>query len=237
MRVKFKNNSSIGNRIRELREFKKVSRNAMAEKLGLSLSALQNWETNQTEPVASMIITLAEELEVSPNYLLTGETNATLDENSNRITLRESENSRSVVMDDDFEFIDDCRDIIVTAGYGGINGDYPEIKKTKIESEWLRARGLKAEDCGKYKVCGDSMDDTLKDGEDIIVNHASKTLIDGKIFVLNNQGSMLIKRIQRTFSGVELISDNNAYRPIKLTAEEADSLLVIGQVVLGYRNF
>ena len=209
----------------------------MAEKLGLSLSALQNWETNQTEPVASMIITLAEELEVSPNYLLTGETNATLDENSNRITLRESENSRSVVMDDDFEFIDDCRDIIVTAGYGGINGDYPEIKKTKIESEWLRARGLKAEDCGKYKVCGDSMDDTLKDGEDIIVNHASKTLIDGKIFVLNNQGSMLIKRIQRTFSGVELISDNNAYRPIKLTAEEADSLLVIGQVVLGYRNF
>ncbi|EOX4864726.1 helix-turn-helix domain-containing protein [Haemophilus influenzae] len=209
----------------------------MAEKLGLSLSALQNWETNQTEPVASMIITLAEELEVSPNYLLTGETNATLDENSNRITLRESENSRSVADDEGFEWIDDCRDVIVTAGYGGINSDYLEVKKTKIEREWLRARGLKAEDCGKYKVCGDSMDDTLKDGEDIIVNHASKTLIDGKIFVLNNQGSMLIKRIQRTFSGVELISDNNAYRPIKLTAEEADSLLVIGQVVLGYRNF
>lgn len=240
MRVKFKNNLSIGNRIRELREFKKVSRNAMAEKLGLSLSALQNWETNQTEPVASMIITLAEELEVSPNYLLTGETgetNATLDENSNRITLTEHENSRSVADDEEFEWIDDCRDVIVTAGYGGVNGDYPEIKKTKIESEWLRARGLKAEDCGKYKVCGDSMDDTLKDGEDIIVNHASKTLIDGKIFVLNNQGSMLIKRIQRTFGGVELLSDNSAYRPIKLTAEEADSLLVIGQVVLGYRNF
>ncbi|WP_279716762.1 XRE family transcriptional regulator [Chelonobacter oris] len=236
MRVKFKNNSSIGNRIRELREFKKVSRNAMAEKLGLSLSALQNWETNQTEPVASMIITLAEELEVSPNYLLTGETDATLDEKSDKIAEPMAQYSHSAI-DNDFEFIDDCRDVIVTAGYGGINGDYPEIKKTKIESEWLRARGLKAEDCGKYKVCGDSMDDTLKDGEDIIVNHASKTLIDGKIFVLNNQGSMLIKRIQRTFSGVELLSDNSAYRPIKLTAEEADSLLVIGQVVLGYRNF
>jgi bacteriophage CI repressor helix-turn-helix domain len=237
MRVKFKNNSFIGSRIRELREFKKVSRNAMAEKLGLSLSALQNWETNQTEPVASMIITLAEEFGVSPNYLLTGETSATLDDNSNRITRHDRENSRSVAYDEEFEWIDDCRDVIVTAGYGGINSDYLDVKKTKIEREWLRARGLKAEDCGKYKVCGDSMDDTLKDGEDIIVNHASKTLIDGKIFVLNNQGSMLIKRIQRTFSGVELISDNNAYRPIKLTAEEADSLLVIGQVVLGYRNF
>ena len=231
MKVKFKNTSLIGNRIREERERIGKSRNELADRLGLSLS------TNEREPQASMIIVIAKELGVSPSYLLTGKTNETLDENSDRITLTEHENSRSVVMDDDFEFIDDCRDVIVTAGYGGINGDYPEIKKTKIESEWLRARGLKAEDCGKYKVCGDSMDDTLKDGEDIIVNHASKTLIDGKIFVLNNQGSMLIKRIQRTFSGVELLSDNSAYRPIKLTAEEVDSLLVIGQVVLGYRNF
>ncbi|WP_109059440.1 XRE family transcriptional regulator [Aggregatibacter aphrophilus] len=237
MKVKFKNTSLIGNRIREERERIGKSRNELADRLGLSLSTLQLWETNEREPQASMIIVIAKELGVSPSYLLTGETNETLDENSDRITLTKHENSRSVVMDDDFELIDDCRDVIVTAGYGGINGDYPEIKKTKIESEWLRARGLKAEDCGKYKVCGDSMDDTLKDGEDIIVNHASKTLIDGKIFVLNNQGSMLIKRIQRTFSGVELLSDNNAYRPIKLTAEEADSLLVIGQVVLGYRNF
>ena len=236
MKVKFKNTSLIGNRIREERERIGKSRNELADRLGLSLSTLQLWETNEREPQASMIIVIAKELGVSPSYLLTGETNETLDEKSDKIAEPMAQYSHNAI-DNDFEFIDDCRDVIVTAGYGGINGDYPEIKKTKIESEWLRARRLKAEDCGKYKVCGDSMDDTLKDGEDIIVNHASKTLIDGKIFVLNNQGSMLIKRIQRTFSGVELLSDNSAYRPIKLTAEEADSLLVIGQVVLGYRNF
>ena len=236
MKVKFKNTSLIGNRIREERERIGKSRNELADRLGLSLSTLQLWETNEREPQASMIIVIAKELGVSPSYLLTGETNETLDEKSDKIAEPMAQYSHSAI-DNDFEFIDDCRDVIVTAGYGGINGDYPEIKKTKIESEWLRTRGLKAEDCGKYKVCGDSMDDTLKDGEDIIVNHASKTLIDGKIFVLNNQGSMLIKRIQRTFSGVDLLSDNSAYRPIKLTAEEADSLLVIGQVVLGYRNF
>ena len=236
MKVKFKNTSLIGNRIREERERIGKSRNELADRLGLSLSTLQLWETNEREPQASMIIVIAKELGVSPSYLLTGETNETLDEKSDKIAEPMAQYSHSAI-DNGFEFIDDCRDVIVTAGYGGINGDYPEIKKTKIESEWLRARGLKAEDCGKYKVCGDSMDDTLKDGEDIIVNHASKTLIDVKIFVLNNQGSMLIKRIQRTFSGVELLSDNSAYRPIKLTAEEADSLLVIGQVVLGYRNF
>ncbi|MFP4733345.1 XRE family transcriptional regulator [Pasteurella multocida] len=230
MRIKFKNNSSIGNRIRELREQKKISRNAMAEKLSLSLSALQNWETNQTEPQASMIITLAKELGVSPNYLLTGE------DIPERILHVKSESPDE--MDGEFEWIDDCRDVMVTAGYGGINGDYPNIKKTKIEKSWLLARGFKAKDCGMYKVFGNSMDSTLKDEEDIIVHHPSKTLIDGQIFILNNKGAVLVKRIQLTFNGIVLISDNKReYQPIQLTMEEANDLIVIGRVVRGYRDF
>lgn len=211
-----------------------------ARQTGVTLSTITRWRKGEAEPSRTNLVKVADTANVKIEWLASGRGNieaVTVDENSSTVTQKEGENSRSVADDDEFEWIDDCRDVIVTAGYGGVNGDYTEIKQTKVEKEWLRARGLKAEDCGKYRVCGDSMDDTLKDGEDIIVNHASKTLIDGKIFVLNNQGSMLIKRIQRTFSGVELISDNNAYRPIKLTAEEADSLLVIGQVVLGYRNF
>ncbi|HDR1365491.1 S24 family peptidase [Pasteurella multocida] len=156
---------------------------------------------------------------------------------TNELTGKQHDDLLFSFIENNFEIINDFRDIVVTAGYGGENSDYPITKKTVVEKEWLITRGLKAKDCGKYKVSGDSMDDTLKDGEDIIVNHAERTLVDGKIFVLNNQGSMLIKRVQRTFNGVELISDNNAYRPIKLTPQEADSLIVIGQVVLGYRNF
>lgn len=210
-----------------------------ARQTGVTLSTITRWRKGEAEPSRTNLVKVADKANVKIEWLAAGRGEiewTTQDEKPYKIAEPMAQYSHSAI-DNDFEFIDDCRDVIVTAGYGGINGDYPEIKKTKVESEWLRARGLKAEDCGKYKVCGDSMDDTLKDGEDIIVNHASKTLIDGKIFVLNNQGSMLIKRIQRTFSGVELLSDNSAYRPIKLTAEEADSLLVIGQVVLGYRNF
>lgn len=33
------------------------------------------------------------------------------------------------------------------------------------------------------------------------------------------------------------ISDNPVYRPLKLNAEEANNLMIIGQVVRGYRDF
>ncbi|MGC7560121.1 XRE family transcriptional regulator [Pasteurella sp. PK-2025] len=205
----------------------------MAEKLSLSLSALQNWETNQTEPQASMIITLAKELGVSPNYLLTGEGSTTTIPHAKPVQAVKSEDA-----DEEFEWIDDCRDVVVTAGYGGINGDYPNIKKTKIEKAWLLSRGFKAKDCGKYKVFGNSMDSTLRDEEDIIVHHPSKTLIDGQIFILNNKGAVLVKRVQLTFNGIVLISDNKQeYQPIQLTTEEANDLIVIGRVVRGYRDF
>ena len=77
MKVKFKNTSLIGNRIREERERIGKSRNELADRLGLSLSTLQLWETNEREPQASMIIVIAKELGVSPSYLLTGKTNET----------------------------------------------------------------------------------------------------------------------------------------------------------------
>ncbi|MDG6895074.1 helix-turn-helix domain-containing protein [Volucribacter amazonae] len=73
MASKFKNSSLIGNRIREHREKLNLTRPELAKAVDVSLSALQGWEMNEREPQASMIIKIAETLNVSPNYLLTGE--------------------------------------------------------------------------------------------------------------------------------------------------------------------
>ena len=88
-----------------------------------------------------------------------------------------------------------------------------------------------------FLVSGDSMYPTLKDGEEIIVDRSKKELKDGKIFVLNNEGAMLVKKVQITYNGITLISQNIEYTPIELDAEQANSLIVIGQVVRGYRDF
>lgn len=72
MKVKFKNISLMGSRIREERERAGRTRNELADTLGVSLSTLQLWESNEREPQASMVIALAEELGVDAGYLLTG---------------------------------------------------------------------------------------------------------------------------------------------------------------------
>ncbi|GAB1660876.1 helix-turn-helix domain-containing protein [Mannheimia haemolytica] len=72
MKVKFKNISLMGSRIRDERERAGRTRNELADTLGVSLSTLQLWESNEREPQASMVITLAEELGVDAGYLLTG---------------------------------------------------------------------------------------------------------------------------------------------------------------------
>ncbi|HHW7447465.1 helix-turn-helix domain-containing protein [Pasteurella multocida subsp. multocida] len=74
MKEKFKNEYSIGTRIKGRREELKLSRKAVCEYLGgVALSTLQLWEQNEREPQASILIKLGEILNISPAYLLTGE--------------------------------------------------------------------------------------------------------------------------------------------------------------------
>nr|DAW76822.1 MAG TPA: Repressor protein CI [Caudoviricetes sp.] len=229
MEIKCKKVNGLGDRIRNRREMLKLSRSSLSADLNVATSTLQAWELADREPPASDIVALASLLKTSTNYLLHGVDDTAQIE---RQPVKSIETE-----DDEFEFVVDCRDVVVTAGYGGVNGDYLDLKQTKVEKAWLAAHDLKAEDCGMYKVTGDSMAETLRDKDDIIVHHPSKQLTDGKIFVLNNNGSVLVKRVQVTFKGVTLISDNKDYKPIELTQDESDELIVIGQVVRGYRDF
>ena len=48
---------------------------------------------------------------------------------------------------------------------------------------------------------------------------------------------MYVKKVQVTPYGIILISQNTEYSPIELDAEQASNLIVIGQVVRGYRDF
>lgn len=219
--------SSFSQRLKQLIGNK--SGRAFAKDAGISYSTLHNYLTGTSLPTLDSLLTLANYANVSVQWLATGEY---LEETQQKIDLNLIASN-----DDTFVTIEDFRDIRISAGYGGFNDDYQPFHTTKVEKAWLDARRLKADDCAMFLVSGDSMYPTLKDGEDIIVDRSKCQLQEGKIFVLNHSGSMLVKRVQFTYSGAELLSDNNAYRPIKLTAEEADSLIIIGQVVRGYRDF
>ncbi|MDO9753527.1 S24 family peptidase, partial [Glaesserella parasuis] len=55
---------------------------------------------------------------------------------------------------------------------------------------------------------------------------------NNKVYLVQNGDSVWVKRVKIEWDGVELISDNKEeYRPIRISADEAQNLQIIGQVV------
>lgn len=57
-------------RIKELRISKNLSQQQLADKLGLSQSAVAKWELGKTEPTASAIIAIAKFFNETTDYIL-----------------------------------------------------------------------------------------------------------------------------------------------------------------------
>ena len=60
-------------RITQLREERGLSQRALAKKIGASAKAVNFWESGKVEPSAKFICALADEFEVSCDYLLSRE--------------------------------------------------------------------------------------------------------------------------------------------------------------------
>jgi bacteriophage CI repressor helix-turn-helix domain len=204
-----------------------------ARAVGVAQASLARWVKGEADPSRMNLIKIADASGVNLEWLALGI--GDMDEAKPQ-TVKHDINLQAS-NDETFIEIEDCREVRLSAGGGAFNNGYEEITTTKVERAWLQSRRLKAKDCAMFLVSGESMYPTLKDGEEIIVDRSKRELTEGKIFVLNHNGSMLVKKVQFTYGGVELISDNPSYRPLKLDTEEANSLVVIGQVVRGYRDF
>ena len=77
-------------------------------------------------------------------------------------------------------------------------------------------------------VCGDSMEPTLEDGQEIWVQ-MQPTLESGDIGVFYLDGNAFVKEYNRTDKGVFLISHNEKYKPIPIT--DFDESRIYGKVV------
>lgn len=97
--------------------------------------------------------------------------------------------------------------------------------------KWLRRLGIDPANLSLIAVDGDSMDPTLGDGDDIMVDHsaASRPLRDG-IYVLRMDDVLLVKRVAMGPSGKLSIRSDNPQYP-DWDDVSADSVNIIGKVV------
>ncbi|MDT0575044.1 S24 family peptidase [Croceicoccus sp. F390] len=98
-----------------------------------------------------------------------------------------------------------------SAGSGAVAADEVPVGHLRFSSGWLREQGLAHKALSAITVEGDSMEATLHDGDEIIVNCALTRLRDG-IHVVRRDDTLLVKRLHFTAPGlVSIISDNHAY--------------------------
>lgn len=124
-------------------------------------------------------------------------------------------------------------DVRPSAGPGALvehaNGVGSEI--IAFREDWLRRMGVSPRHARLMVCSGDSMHDTISDGDLMVVDVGVREIVDNGIYVLVYAGLVIVKRIQifRDRS-VVLKSDNPRYEPETVPAHDLPELIVEGRV-------
>jgi hypothetical protein len=115
-----------------------------------------------------------------------------------------------------------------SAGPGALAGDELAQDRLRFSQRWLRTLGLDPAQLSVIEVAGDSMEPTLRDGDEILVDRSVRPWRDG-IHVVRIDDVLLVKRLEQGAAGtVRVISDNPAYAN---TDRARDDVVVVGRVV------
>ena len=119
-------------------------------------------------------------------------------------------------------------DLGASAGPGTVPDTESAFDTFRFSRRWLAEQGLDGARISAIRVAGDSMEPLLNDGDEILVDTAPRAFRDG-IHVVRLGDTLLVKRVAQAGAGrLALLSQNLAYPPIEVAAEE---VAIIGRVV------
>ena len=203
----------------------------LAEKLGTSLSNIDNWKKRNNIPDKYLLLT-SQMNGVEYNWLLTGEGEMYKTQKGGINVAEKLENAVE---------INYLPEVYAAAGYGAVNEDYPIIEKMSCSLEFVSSiLNIKNPYNGVdiIKVIGDSMEPFISNGE-VVVIEKTHNAHNGDIVIANINGNVYVKRLEKDPFGkwVKLISENPEYETIKLEGEELNYMQIVGIVRSKIRPF
>ncbi|VEI74686.1 Uncharacterized HTH-type transcriptional regulator HI_1476 [Mannheimia haemolytica] len=201
-----------------------------ARQTGVTLSTIARWRKGEAEPSRPNLIKIAEVANVSIEWLATGKESQS---QAQQGIVERAFNKFREITGELISMINSFGSINVSAGFGSFNEGItkPDGQEPYADS-LLQKLGVKADNCGVFWANGTSMEPTICDGDQMLVDFSKKEARgDDKIYLIQNGESVWVKRVRREWDYIELISDNESYRPIRITEEDAQNLQIIGQVV------
>ena len=216
----------ILSRIAEIQTHLGLSVTKFALSIGVPQTTLSNMFNRDSTPKTELLNKIVEIHQVNPSYLLTGEGPMFAGQDVSPLApapsmityrgggLRELQETLTGKL---VPFLTQ----MVSAGPGAELLEYEDscglicLPEAAVKGE-LRA----------LRVKGDSMEPTLRP-DDIVVCDQNGWQGDG-VYVIRDQDSAYVKRVRRVREGLEVISDNVAYKPWQCPSEE---LVLVGRVV------
>lgn len=191
------------------------SASALVRQTKISTSGFQKYLSGG-EPTRRVLIGLAEAAQVRLEWLMTGSGPMELDEQQtwpqNQLTL--------------LPLYRDEEDVSPETAQ---DGSREKLVQLAFCREWLADHGYDSAHLATKHVEGDSMAPTFVNGDTLVVDCNERKIIDGKIYVLRDGDSFLIKRLQRGLGGkILLLADNPLYPPIQA---DLSQLCVVGSVI------
>lgn len=124
-------------------------------------------------------------------------------------------------------------DVRASAGHGEMVHSEQIVDHLAFRKSWVRSElGCTEKDLALITVKGGSMEPTLSQNDLILIDMSKNLISDNAVYVLQYDGSLWVKRIQRKINGSVIIkSDNPEYEIEELDEEQARSLKVLGMVV------
>ena len=200
--------NTLGDRMRILRSGRGLTQQAVAEALGVSRSAVAMWEKNEREPNLETLAALAKLLNVPMTALVEREERP-LPEN-----VRPARYRRIPLL-------------------GAIAAGEPIFAGEEHETYVDVGDSVQADFA--LEVQGESMEPVYKDG-DVVYIRSQSDVSDGQVAAVVIDDSATLKRVYHLPIGVQLMPINPAFAPMLFTAQNSNSVRILGLAVGYFRK-
>lgn len=129
-------------------------------------------------------------------------------------------------------------EVRASAGNGALVHSEQIVDYLAFKADWVRnTLGVAQNDLALISVKGDSMEPSLSNDDLILVDMRKNRVEDNAIYVLQLDGTLLVKRIQHKLDGsLHVMSDNPRYEAEVVDVDRAAELHVLGRVVWSGRR-
>ena len=199
---------------------------------GASSGGVSQWVNGVNAPGEKYIAALAEVLQCSTQWLLTGEESQSPPPSNGQIEGTLSAWDSKTPIESDEVAVPFYNDVELAAGAGSLQVNEITGPVIRFSKSTLRKSGVSPYSAVCVKVTGTSMEPVLPDGSTVGINTEATSIVDGKMYALDHEGMLRIKRLYNLpGGGLRIVSYNRDEYPDEiLQSYDTKKIRIIGRV-------